>query len=64
MSYVLEHTRFGFCWLDLIALAVLVLVVVIFVLKRRALIREEKALEEQISGVYAEKAVETFDKEV
>lgn len=49
MRYVLEHTRLGFCWLDLIALAVLVLVVVIFIRKRRALIREEEALEEQLS---------------
>lgn len=63
MSYVLEHTRLGFCWLDLIALAVLVLVVVVFILKRRALIREEKALEEQISGIYAEKAVDSSGKE-
>lgn len=63
MSYVLEHTRLGFCWLDLIALAVLVLVVVVFILKRRALIREEKALEEQISGIYAEKTVDSSGKE-
>lgn len=63
MSYVLEHTHLGFCWLDLIALAVLVLVVVVFILKRRALIREEKALEEQISGIYAEKAVDSSGKE-
>lgn len=49
MRYVLEHTRLGFCWLDLIALAVLVLVVVIFIRKRRAMIREEEALEEQLS---------------
>lgn len=61
MAYVLEHTRLGFCWLDLIALAVLVLVVVIFVRKRRAMIREEEELEAQVSGVYAEKAVDAPD---
>ncbi len=62
MAYVLQHTRLGFCWLDLIALAVLVLVIVIFVKKRRELIKEEEALEEQISGLYANKALETEQK--
>lgn len=62
MSFVLQHTRLGFCWLDLIALAVLVLVIVIFVKKRRELIKEEKALEEQVSGLYANKALDTEQK--
>lgn len=51
MSFILEHTRLGFCWLDLIALAVLILVVVLFVRKRNAMIREEKELEEKVSGI-------------
>lgn len=59
MAFILEHTRLGFCWLDLIALAVLIAVIVIFVRKRRKLIQEEKALEEKISGIYAQKAVDT-----
>lgn len=62
MSFVLQHTRLGFCWLDLIALAVLVLVIVIFVKKRRELIKEEKALEEQVSGLYANKALDAEQK--
>ena len=62
MSFVLQHTRLGFCWLDLIALAVLVLVIVIFVKKRRELIKEEKALEEQVSGLYANKALDVEQK--
>lgn len=58
MSFILEHTRLGFCWLDLIALAVLILVVVVFIRKRKALIQEEKELEEKVSGIYAQKAVD------
>lgn len=56
MSFILEHTRLGFCWLDLIALAVLILVVVIFVRKRNAMIREERDLEEQVSAIYGDQA--------
>lgn len=59
MSFILEHTRLGFCWLDLIALAVLILVVVLFARKRNAMIREEKELEEKVSGIYAQKAVDS-----
>ena len=33
MSYLLEHTKFGFCWLDLLALIVLIVVVVFFMQK-------------------------------
>lgn len=58
MSFILEHTRLGFCWLDLIALAVLILVVVVFIRKRKALIQEEKELDEKVSGIYAQKAVD------
>ena len=58
MSYVLQHTRLGFCWLDLIALAVLILAIVVFVVRRRQLIREEKRLEEEVSSIFAQEAVE------
>lgn len=58
MSYVLQHTRLGFCWLDLIALAVLILAIVVFVVRRRQLIREEKKLEEEVSSIFAQEAVE------
>ena len=34
MSYLLEHTKFGFCWLDLLALIVLIVVVVFFVMMK------------------------------
>ena len=35
MSYIFEHTRLGFCWWDLLALVILVIVVVAFAVKRR-----------------------------
>lgn len=37
MSYIFEHTRLGFCWWDLLALVILVIVVVAFAVKRSKL---------------------------
>ena len=34
MSYIIEHTRLGFCWLDIVALIVLLVVVIWFMVKR------------------------------
>ena len=63
MSYIFEHTRLGFCWWDLLALVILVIVVVAFAVKRSKLKDEQDELEDQLSELYAEDSVET-DKEL
>ena len=57
MAFLLQHTRLGFCWLDLIALAVLLVVVGVFIYSHQKLKKQEKELQDQLSGVYAEKTV-------
>lgn len=54
MSYILEHTRLGFCWWDLIALIILIVVAVIFVYKFMNMKKTKKDLEDQISEIYSE----------
>ena len=63
MSYIFEHTRLGFCWWDLLALVILVIVVVAFAVKRSKLKEEQDELEDQLSELYAEDSVEA-DKEL
>ena len=54
MSYILEHTRLGFCWWDLIALIILIVVAVIFAYKFMSMKKIQKDLEDQISEIYSE----------
>ena len=63
MSYIFEHTRLGFCWWDLLALVILVIVVVAFAVKRSKLKDEQDELEDQLSELYAEDSVEA-DKDL
>ena len=63
MSYIFEHTRLGFCWWDLLALVILVIVVVAFAVKRSKFKDEQDELEDQLSELYAEDSVEA-DKEL
>mgnify|MGYP003094510811 FL=1 len=63
MSYIFEHIRLGFCWWDLLALVILVIVVVAFAVKRSKLKDEQDELEDQLSELYAEDSVEA-DKEL
>ena len=63
MSYIFEHTRLGFCWWDLLALVILVIVVGAFPVKRSKLKDEQDELEDQLSELYAEDSVEA-DKEL
>lgn len=58
MSYIIQHTCLGFCWLDLVALLVLIAVIVVAVKRRRDLKEEAEELEEQLSAFYAEETVE------
>ena len=59
MTYILQHTRLGFCWLDLIALIVLIGVVAMFIVKRNKMKKEEKELQDQLSALYADGVVAT-----
>lgn len=58
MSYILEHTVLGFCWWDIPGLIVFIGVAVYFFLKNRKSKEEEKDLEDQLSDLYADAAVE------
>ena len=55
---ILQHTHLGFCWLDLIALVILLLVIGVFIHQHRKLKKKEKELQEQLSAVYADKTVD------
>mgnify|MGYP007005521827 FL=1 len=63
MRYIIAHSRLGFCWWDLLALVILVIVVVAFAVKRSKLKDEQDELEDQLSELYAEDSVEA-DKEL
>lgn len=58
MSYILEHTVLGFCWWDLPAVIVLIVVIAGFVWKHHDMKKQEKDLEDQISELYANDTVE------
>lgn len=58
MAFLLEHTRLGFCWLDLIALAVLLVVTGVFIYQHRKLKKQEKELRDQLATLTADKTAE------
>ena len=58
MSFVFEHSVLGFCWWDLPALIVLILVVVAFIWKHHDMKKQERDLEDQISKLYADDTVQ------
>lgn len=57
MAYLLEHTKLGFCWWDLLALLILLAVVIVYLVRRHNLKKEQKYLEDQLSDLYAEDSV-------
>ena len=57
MAYLLEHTKLGFCWWDLLALHKLLAVVIVYLVRRYNLKKEQKDLEDQLSDLYAEDSV-------
>lgn len=58
MTHILEHTVLGFCWWDILALIVLIVVVAAFAWKHHDMKKQEKDLEDQISELYANETVE------
>lgn len=61
MSYVLEHTAPGFCLWDLPAAIILIAVIAVFIWKVHDMKQQEKDLEDQISGLYADDAAGNCD---
>ena len=57
MAYLLEHTKLGFCWWDLLALLILLAVVIVYLVRCHNLKKEQKDLEDQLSDLYAEDSV-------
>ena len=57
MSYIFSHTVLGFCWWDLLALLILLAVVIVYLVRRHNLKKEQKDLEDQLSDLYAEDSV-------
>ena len=49
MTYILEHTTFGFCWWDLVALIILIALIVVFIVQMHSLNKKKKELEDQVS---------------
>ena len=43
----------GFCWLDLLALLILLAVIVVFVVRNRDLKKQQKDLEDQLDDLYS-----------
>jgi len=50
MAYLFEHTKFGFCWLDLL---ILLAVIVVFGVRNRDLKKQQKDLEDQLDDLYS-----------
>ena len=50
MAYLLEHTKLGFCWWDLLALLILLAVLMVYRGRRHNLKKGQKELEDQGSG--------------
>lgn len=58
MAYIIEHSVLGFCWWDLLAVIVLIVVIAGFVWKHHDMKKQEKDLEDQISELYANDTVD------
>lgn len=58
MSYIFEHTVLGFCWWDLLAAIILIVVIAVFAWKHHDMKKQEKDLEDQLSELYANDTVE------
>lgn len=64
MAYLFEHTKLGFCWWDLLALIILLAVIIVYLVRRHNLKKEQKDLEDQLADLYAEDSVEEENKTI
>ena len=58
MKYIIEHTKLGFDWLDLLALIILLVVVIVWAVRRHNLKSEQKDLEDQLCDLYADDSLD------
>lgn len=58
MAYIIEHSVLGFCWWDLLAVIVVIVVIAGFVWKHHDMKKQEKELEDRISELYANDTVD------
>lgn len=63
MRYIIEHTKLGFDWLDLLALIILLVVVIVWAVRRHNLKSEQDDLEDQLSDLYADDSLEAEEAE-
>ena len=63
MRYIIEHTKLGFDWLDLLALIILLVVVIVWAVRRHNLKSEQKDLEDQLSELYAQDSIDESKKQ-
>ena len=57
MKDMLEHSVFGFCWWDIPACILLIVVIAVFAVQHRKLKKIERELEDQLSSLYADNTV-------
>ena len=58
MRYIIAHSRLVFCWWDLLALIILLAVIIVWIVKRHDLKKEQNDYEDQLSDLYAGDSVE------
>lgn len=58
MSYIFEHTTLGFCWWDIPALIILVVVIVVFAWKHHDMKKQEKELEDKLAELNTDDTVQ------
>ena len=61
MLYVLEHSKIGFCWWDLVALLVVIVVIALYVVQKKKLNDRQSDLEDQLSELYDGDSAKTGD---
>ena len=61
MLYVLEHSKIGFCWWDLVALLVVIVVIALYVVQKKKLNDRQSDLEDQLSELYDGDSARTGD---
>lgn len=54
MTYLLDHTKIGFCELDIVALLILLILVAWYLIRRHGLQKQQKDLEDQLADLYAQ----------